>query len=125
MTGAETAYLRAGWAFLDDPVRPPEQREYLAELRREDRAARARLLTAVSRLDPPGRDALRAYLVTGLRLDVLAALLRVPERTLWTRVVAAGLAVLPVLDAESVALLPVALCDALADAGDEREELVA
>lgn len=52
---AEARYLCDGWGFLDDPVRPAAQREYLIERCEEDRAARTRLLTAVSRLPAPDR----------------------------------------------------------------------
>ncbi len=99
---AEAVYLRGGWALLDD-WRPSE--EELAD--RQERAWEAadavtarwraalrvvphlsasrarvvwlRLLTVVSWLPAPDRDALRGYLTTNLPLEVLAVSLRMPE----------------------------------------------
>jgi hypothetical protein len=78
------------------------------------KALRYRLLEAISRLDAPARDLLRAYVTTGLRLDVLAALFRTTEARLRAGVVVAGRALVPSLDAELVALLPEALREELA-----------
>jgi RNA polymerase sigma factor (sigma-70 family) len=83
------------------------------------------LLTAVSQLPEPGRDALRAYLTTGLGLDVLAALLRTTEADLWVTLVGATRALLPVLDDELATLLPDDLRDALrAPMTSQRDTLV-
>lgn len=68
---------------------------------------------------------LRAYLTTGLRLDVLAALFRLPERALWRREVVAGRAVRLTLDADLAAPLPESRRQALDDELNERKELVA
>ncbi len=119
---AEAAYLLGGWAFLDDPVQPDVQVEYLQQLHRARRqasaAARLQLLTTISLLPPPACDLLRAYVTTGLRRDVLAALFRIPEEAFWCRLVAAGQVLLPRLTPQLLPLLPAALLDAVADADD-------
>jgi DNA-directed RNA polymerase specialized sigma24 family protein len=79
----EGAQLVGGWGALLDGWE--EELEYRQELawEAEERARRAsewlRLLTAVSRLPAPDRDALRGYLTMGLPVEVLAALLRLSE----------------------------------------------
>jgi hypothetical protein len=83
------------------------------------RAARWRLLVAISRLEAPARDHLRAYVTMGLHLDVLAALFRTTEARYWTGVVAAGRALAPSLDDELAALLPEALRAELAAEAEE------
>ncbi len=108
---AEAAYLHS-WAALDD-WRPPE--DELAD--RQERAWEAadevnarwrgalrvvphlsarrarvlwlRLLTVVSWLPAPDRDALRCYLTTDLPMDVLAALLRMPAHVFCELLLAA------------------------------------
>lgn len=118
----EAVYLRGGWVLLDD-WRPSE--EELAD--RQERAWEAadevnarwrgalrlvshlsaprarvlwlRLLTVVSWLPAPDRDALRCYLTTNLPLDVLAALLRMPEHRFCELLLAATETLLgPVID---------------------------
>ncbi len=56
---------------------------------RRAKVAWLRLLTVVSWLSAPDRDALRCYLTTDLRLDVLAALLRMPEHVFCELLLAA------------------------------------
>ena len=56
---------------------------------RRAKALWLRLLTVVSWLPAPDRDALRCYLTTDLRLDVLAALLRMPEHVFCELLLAA------------------------------------
>jgi hypothetical protein len=106
----ETPYLRDGWAFLDDTVRPEAQWEYDAELAWD----RMQLLTAISRLPAPDRDQLRAYLTIPVDLDVLAALFHTTERALWTVLVATTERLLRTLDPDLAALLPDSLLDAMA-----------
>jgi hypothetical protein len=105
------AYDRAAFAGLPadfDPWGDPA----LAAV--DARAARFRLLAAISRLDAPARDLLRAYATMDLGLDVLAALFRTTEAELWAGIVAAGRALAPGLDGDLAALLPEALREALA-----------
>jgi hypothetical protein len=108
---AEAAHLH-GWAGLDaclpseDELADRQERaweaadevhaRWQAALRvvphlssRQARALWLRLLTVVSWLPAPDRDALRCYLTTDLRLDVLAALLRMPEHVFCELVLAA------------------------------------
>ena len=109
---AETAYLGGGWAVLDDwtpsedELADRQERAWEAAdevnarwqgaLRvvphlsaRRAKALWLRLLTVVSWLPAPDRDALRCYLTTDLRLDVLAALLRMPEHVFCELLLAA------------------------------------
>jgi hypothetical protein len=84
---AATPQLAGGWGALLDGW--DEQLEYRQELawEAEERARKARqaarvwlrLLTAVSKLPAPDRDALRGYLTMGLSVEVHAALLRMSE----------------------------------------------
>ncbi len=114
LAALEAAYLSGGWAVLDDWM-PSEDEladrkeraweaadevhaRWLGVLRvvmadhlapRRVRALWLRLLTVVSWLPAPDRDALRCYLTTDLPLDVLAALLRMPEHVFCELLLAA------------------------------------
>ncbi len=89
------------------------------------RTARWRLLEAVSHLEAPARDLLRAYVTTGLRLDVLAALFRMSERKVWAGIVAAVQALAPSLDADLTEALPEPLREELAGMADAAEGVAA
>jgi hypothetical protein len=133
---AEAVYLRGGWALLDDWT-PSE--EELAD--RQERAWEAadevtarwraalrllphlsasrarvvwlRLLTIVSWLPAPDRDALRGYLTTNLPLEVLAVSLRMPEHRFCELLEAATEALLgPVSDKHAPKSLTVILARA-------------
>ena len=130
---AEAVYLRGGWALLDDWT-PSE--EELAD--RQERAWEAadevnarwraalrvlphlsasrarvvwlRLLTVVSWLPAPDRDALRGYLTTNLPLEVLAVSLRMPEHLFCELLEAATETLLgPVSDKDALKSLTVIL----------------
>lgn len=116
----EAAYHLGGWSLLlDEFDEPPDaQLEDFEELiweRREAAAARLRLLTAVSKLSVPGRDVLRAYLTSGLQIEVQAALFNMSRQTYWHHLVTAARNLLSELTAELLALLPAQILDAVAD----------
>jgi hypothetical protein len=115
------AYDRAAFAGMPADFDPWDGLPLTAA---DARAARFRLLEAISHLDAPARDLLRAYVTMGLRLDVLAALFRTTEVELWAGIVTAGRTLAPRLDADLAALLPEALRDELAHE-DEAEGMAA
>jgi hypothetical protein len=83
----EAAELVGGWTALldgwDEQLHDRQERAWEAEddanRARQAEADWLRLLTAVSRLAAPDRDALRGYLTTSLPAGVLAALLRMSD----------------------------------------------
>jgi hypothetical protein len=91
----------------------------------EASAARLRLLVAISGLEAPARDLLRAYVTMGLRLDVLAALFRMSERNVWAGIVAAVRSLAPSLDADLTEALPKAMREELTGRADAAEGVAA